>query len=269
MSKRPFVMLATILSCVACGDAGGSVDPAEATPANAERQIATINSSDHELFARLARTFAASQMLSDGSKIYFTVPKPYGSWLCRVDRVHLPPWIVSGRSKTKGEFFKDDLEVTRQYAAWRSPQEESKTDRDKACREFQNFDQAFYADENGDPSRYIFLLDNLLNNLTYKQFRYNINCIDSRHERSDRKISCDPKELLKDVSIYVGFNGSTASATEVDGGKIHRDTIMFDRGYEDRHPVLLSIQFESFQTYGEQSSSEANITSVQIRMEAL
>lgn len=269
MSKKPFVILATILLCAACGDAGASVDPAEATPANVERQIATTNSSDHELFARLANTFAASQILADGGIIYFTVPKPYGSWLCRVDRVHLPPWIVSGRSKTKGEFFKDDLEVIRQYAAWRSPQEKSKKDRDQACREFQDFDKTFYVDENGDPSRYIFLIDQLLTDLTHNKSKYTLNCIDSRHTILNRKIACNPKELLKGISIYVGFSGSTASATEVDGGKIHRDTISFDRGYEGGHPVLLSIQFESFQTYGEQSSSEANITSVQIRMEAL
>lgn len=269
MPKKPFVMLATVFACAACGDAGGSVDPAEATPANIERRIATINSSDQELFARLAGTFAASQMLADGAKIFFTVPKPYGSWLCRVDRVHVPPWIVSGRPKTKGEFFKDDLKVTRQYAAWRSPQEKSEKDRDQACREFQNFDNAFYADENGDPSRYIFLLDQLLTDLTHSKLRYSMNCTDLRDASPNRQIACDPKELLKGVSIYTSFSGSTASATEVEGGKIHRDTILFDRGYEHGHPVLLSIEFESFQIYGEQSSAEANIKSVAIRMEAL
>lgn len=264
MSKKPFAMLATILSCHACGDAGGSLDPAEVAPANVEREIATIGSSDHELFARLAGTFAASQMLDDGAKIYFTAPKPYGSWLCRVDRVHLPPWIVSGRPKTKGEFFKDDLDVIRQYAAWRSPQEKSEKDRDQACREFKNFDKAFYADENGDPSRYIFLLDRLLTDLTYKKIKYNLHCTDPLDANSTRQIACNPKKLLEGVSIYTRFSGFTASATEVDGGKIHRDTLLFDRGYEHGHPVSLSIDFESFQNYGEQSSSEANIKSVAI-----
>jgi hypothetical protein len=269
MSKKPFVMLATILPCVACEDASGSVDPEGATPAYVERQIATVSSSDQEIFGRLAGTYAASQMLADGAKIYFTAPKPYGSWLCRVDRVHVPPWIVSGRPKTKGEFFEDDLQVTRLYAAWRSPQEKSKKDRDQACQEFQKFDDTFYSDNNGEPSRYIYLLDQLLKDITRSKSIYNLNCTDLRDASHKIEVACDPKKLLKDLSIYTSFSGSTASSKEIEGGKIHRDTIFFDRGYEDGHPFLLSIEFESFQIYGKQSSSEASIKSVAISMEAL
>jgi hypothetical protein len=93
-----------------------------------------------------------------------------------------------------------------------------------------------------------------------------VHCHRNRH---DKPIACDPKEVLNGVSIYGSFNGSTGSATEVDGGKINRDTVWFDRGYEDDHPVSLSIDFESLQTYGEQSSSEADIRSVAIRIEVL
>jgi hypothetical protein len=266
MAKRSFLILATLLSCVACGDAAGGADPATN---NLKRDIVPVSPADRELFSRLAGTFAASQMLADGSKIYFSVPKPYGSWLCRVDRVYLPPWIVSGRPKPKGKFFEDDLEVTTQYAAWRSPQEKPDKNRDQACQEFKNFDKAFYADENGDPSRYIFLIDQLLANLGNNRTKYNLTCNDSRDGNPNGQTACDPTEVLKDVSIYISFSGSTQSATEVDGGKIHRDTIFVDRGSEHGHPVSLSIKFESHQTYGEQSSSEADITSVAIRMEVL
>lgn len=271
MTKRTFMILAMFLSCVACGDVGGGVNPAaeseEATD-NHESEIAPVSSADRKLFARLADTFTASQMLADGSKIYFSVPKPYDTWLCRVDRVYLPPWIVSGRPKPNGKFFKDDLEIHREYAAWRSPQEKSEKDRDQACREFRNFDKTFSVDENGDPSRYIFLLDQLLADLRDNRTEYKLTCSDSRGDH-DRPIACDPKEELKDVSIYSSFSGSTESATEVDGGKIHRDTVWFIRGYEDDHLVSLFIGFESLQSYGEHSSSEADIRSVAIRIVVL
>jgi hypothetical protein len=269
MAKQPFLILATLLSCVACGDAGSGADPAIEAIDELEREILPISPADRELFSRLAGTFAASQMLADGSKIYFSVPKPYGSWLCRVDRVYLSRWIVSGRPKPKDKFFEDDLDVTTQYAAWRSPQDKSEKDRDQACQEFKNFDKTFYADENGDPSRYIFLLDQLLENLSNNRTKYKLTCNDLRDGNPNAQTVCDPKEVLKDVSIYSSFSGSTEAATEVDGGKIHRDTISLDRGTEHGHPVYLSIEIESQQAYGEQSSSEADITSVSIRMEVL
>jgi hypothetical protein len=272
MAKQPFLILATLLSCIACGGSGGGGDPAKGAKEasdNLLREIVPVGLADRELFSRLAGTFAASQMLADGSKIYFSVPKPYGSWLCRVDRVHLSRWIVSGRPKPKGKFFEDDLEVTRKYAAWRSPQEKSEKNRDQACQEFKNFDKTFSADEDGAPSRYIFLLDQFLANLKNNRTKYKMTCNDSRDGNHDRPTACDPTAVLKGISMYSSFSGSTESATEVDGGKIHRDTIWFERGYEHGHPVSLSMEFESLQTYGEQSQDEAEITLVAIRLEAL
>lgn len=274
--KNSLFLLPMLVFCCACESPEGRIDAAdlagsdEGASEDSEPDIEPVGPDDGDRFARLAGTFVASKPLTGGARVYFAQPKPYGSWLCRVDRVYLPEWIVTGRPKAEDKFWEDDLSVVTLYAAWRSPSDTVKMDRDEECRSFDNFDSLFSAKgESGNPSRYIYVLDQLLSALKDDQFNNKVTCIDRRHGgRAGTKV-CDPNEVLKGVSISSPFSGSTTSETEVGGGKIYEDAIYLDRGYDHGHPVMLSIEFESLQTYGEQSNSEADIKAVAISIDVL
>lgn len=258
-----FISSLLLLSFSGCDDQI-SQDPAASVISKRTSEVTLpIGPEDHAAFGRLAKTFVGSQQHPSGTKTYYTEPKPYGSWLCRVDSVSLPEWIATGRSKQKSEFWKDDLKIEHQFAAWRSPRDESAGSRDDACKSFRRFDELFFADGIDGPARYIFLLDQLLGDLSDDQVPYGISCTDGRLHGSKAN-ECDPKQILQDITIYSSFSGETLDSPEVEDGRLWKDSLQFYLGHEHGHPVILSISFDSKQTYGKQSNSEADILAAKI-----
>lgn len=222
---------------------------------------------DRARFGRLADTFVAKRQLYGGAVAYYTQPKPYGSWLCRVDVVTLPGWIAAGRSKPESEFWEDDLDVRRFYGAWRSPRENETANRMEACRGFRRFEGLFLAEGSTSPERYIYLLDQLLLDLANDGSAGKVTCLDKRKSQSG--VACNAKDLLGEVSIYTPFSAATRASREVAGGQIYSDSLSFDFGDVGDHPAMLTIEFESKQTFGKQSSAEADIESAKIVVEVL
>lgn len=254
-----------LFACSSCS--AKAPDEASAETTQGQRTSEAVSAEDEAAFARLGSTFVESKELNSGGKIFYAQPKPYGSWLCRIDVVSLPAWIINERQKTRSEYWQDDVEVRTEFAAWRSPSENAAIEREDACRQFRNFNSLFSADGVDGPERYIFLLDRLLRDLQGNQARYTTICNDKRP--MDGEVNCEPRQVLQDISIFSSFSAQTNASREVTGGRHWSDTLTFDLGRQDDHPVILTIDFEAVQTYGEQSMSEADIQSAKIEIEIL
>lgn len=226
-----------------------------------------LTQADHAAFGRLGKTLIASARRYEGAKVYYAQPKPYGRWICRVDVINLPGWIVEGRPKPEAKFWEDDLAVSTLYAAWRSPQEHQDADRMTACKDFRQFDRLFYADEGNNPERDIYVLDQLLRAIAKGSPAFKLTCIDKRETTEGRP--CDPAKVLRGITIQSPFSAASKGEREVSSGQIHSDTLRFDFGRKHGHPVDLAIEFESKQTYGKQSNSEGDIISARITLEVL
>ena len=235
-------------------------------PENRGKEADAVPENSGEILARLGKTFAASKRLPSGGILFFTRPKPYGDWLCRIDAIYTPPWIVEGRAKTESEFWDDDITVTRKYATWRSPRENQDKDRTQACRQLRNFDSMISTDDGLGAERFVFLLDKLQHDLKTGEVPYAVECVD---KRSDRDVACEPEQALRSVSIYSPFGGTTTDERESENSAIRTDRLSFPIAQENGHPVSLEILFEDEQHYGRQSVSEADILSAKISIEVL
>lgn len=259
-------VLAALLLAFACQCEQAAENRRDGAGSASANSVASVPENSEEIFARLGGSFIASERLPSGAVLFYAQPKPYSSWLCRIDVIQTPPWIVEGRAKTEGEFWDDDVTVTRMYAAWRSPREDQDKDRMQACREFRNFDGMFATDDDLGSERFVYLLDRLQHDLETGEVRYPIECVD---KRSDRDRACDPQQALQGVSIYSRFSGTTTAERESETSTVRTDSLTFPIGQDDGHPVALDILFESEQHYGRQSVSEADIRSVKISVEVL
>lgn len=240
-----------------------NAEQARAGAANFE----ALTQSDHAAFGRFGKTLIASAGRYEGAKVYYAQPKPYGGWICRVDVISLPGWIVEDRPKPEAKFWEDDIAVSTLYAAWRSPQVNPDADRMAACKDFRQFDRLFYAGEGNNPERDIYVLDQLLSAIAKGSPAFKLTCVDKRDAADGRP--CDPAKVLHGITIQSPFSAASKGERKVSGGQIHFDTLRFDFGREHGHPVELAIEFESKQTYGKQSNSEGDIISARITLEVL
>jgi hypothetical protein len=237
---RSLVLVAALMSLASCNSAPAMQAPKDTAPATP--------SSRAEIFARLGDTFVASKPYPTGAMALYTQPKPYAGWLCRVDRVTLPEWIVEGRPKTESEFFDDDIELDRLFGVWRSPSEGKEDDRDAACAKFRDFDNLFHEDAKGGESRFIFLLDRLLRDLAAGKTRYPIECIDRRGSRAGKP--CDAKAIASGLSIKRLGSGQTESERETADSFLRTDRLHFRIGDTHGHPVIVALLIDSEEKFG-------------------
>ena len=262
-----FFCTVAVALCASCKE-GAAVSPA--VPREFQPEIAHIDPTtegDREIFGRLANTFVASERTSSGGVPYFAQPKPYDEWLCRVDLIRLPAWIVTNRRKEGNEFWADDVTVDRAYAAWRSPSEPSSQNRDQACRDFRKFDSLFFAVDSDNPSRLIFLLDKLLRDISTEGARYPLICKDFRENSIGA--TCNPAEAFQGISIASQFTGRVLKYEADHQGTQQTEELLFDIPSDEDHPVILTLTLDSTRRFGEESNGEATIQSAKIAIEVL
>lgn len=130
-----------------------------------------------------------------GDIVFFVKPKPYSSFLCRVDAFQFAAKVVRGRTN-KGEYWADDLAIKRYYALWRLPDEpERGRSPGKECRAFRDFDRLITADgAEIDIERALTHLSRASTEARKGTVTFDLKCEDSR--TSQRK-ACDGMALLK------------------------------------------------------------------------
>jgi hypothetical protein len=253
-TARSLVLAIALTSLPGC-----DATPNEEATETAAQPVPTTPSSRAEIFGRLADTFVASETYPTGDMIFYAPPKAYGSWLCRVDKITVPEWIAHGRPKNEGEKWKDDIEVERYYAAWRSPAEGTDDNREAACAKFRDFDSLFSADGTDGPGRYIFLLDRLLRDLAMGKTSYPVECLDRRESRTGKP--CDAKVVASGLSIKRLSGGQTESERETENSSLRTDQLHFRVGDAHGHPVVFTLRIDSEQHFGRQSMDEGDIRS--------
>jgi hypothetical protein len=199
---------------------------------------------------------------------FFDQPKPYGSWLCRVNLYYVHPRIVAGKAARDKDFWDDDLEVRRLYGVWKRPTapDDPKLDRDAACARYDDFDHLFSEDDLLAAERGVYLLDVASQAARTGKPPFALTCVDQRRKYAGEP--CDGLPVLAAADLKKIRQVADTHERRDDEAAYRTDTIyMAQDGDIGGHPVTTAFVIQSVQRFGKNSVSEGDVVSVEVRRE--
>ena len=237
-------------------------------PARIERDSSSSSQLGAQILGKVGGLSVAHRRVNGQGVVFYDQPKPYGDWLCRVNRYFVPEKTLTGKTELPQDWWADDLAIEREYGIWRRPTlgRASDSARHKACQPYRDFDHLFSASESADPERAAFLLDSILTNLRSDELRIPITC--DRFTKDGTKASCDGAEILRSVSLDDLRRIETMAEREIDHGMLRTDRLGLEGGahLKSMHSVL-ELVVESEQRFGKDSASEGELRSVRVVVE--
>jgi hypothetical protein len=270
--KRPMMIVSALIAVLGAVTLFGILFGIRSLSAQSEQQKQNdtehLNTADlgAMLMARVGRNFVADSRKEWPAKHgvnFYAAPKPYGSWLCRVDVVSIAGKIVMSEVEGSANRWDDDIDIKTGYGTWTSPTNPSE-DRDKGCSEYREFNELFFVDEKIDPLRAAFLLDTLISDARQKATKYPIQCWDAVEDIRDKPKPCDGNATLAALALSHLGSAQSRSETEMSKSKMREDELFFRLDSKSEHPLVMTVNVTSEQHYGKQSSSEADIRAVTI-----
>lgn len=203
--------------------------------------------------------------LHDGPIEFYTVPKPYGETLCRVDVYTVAPKIVRGTILDKEEW-DNDLKVDTRYGLWRRPSATG-GDRYKACAAFRDFRHLITEGNLLSVARATYAMDTILDRARSGKVSFKLSCT-VMSLRLGKPISCDPLAILRALSLQDIYRTEMKSETEGEHSSVRHDEVLVA---SDRIAKILKmktfmtvINIEDEQHFGKQSIDEAEVRAVEI-----
>lgn len=196
---------------------------------------------------------------------FYDQPKPYGDWLCRVNRYFVPEKVLTGKMVQTQDWWDDNLAVEMEYGVWRKPSlgQASDAERHKACRAYRDFDHLFTATNLADPERGAFLLDRILMEFSANRLTVPVAC---EHDFGNGvKSRCDETKLLRSMRLNDLRRIVPVSESAIKNGirRIERLELAWTPPPGGHYP-LLELLVESEQVYGKQSVSEGELKSIRL-----
>lgn len=227
-----------------------------------------------ELLARAGHTFVASSpppVNRLAGRAFYTAPKPFGgSWLCRVDVLHIAPWIVWNYPKPADKTFDDDIEIRRMYGVNGRPDREvSDQDYEHSCDNFRDFDHLIFSGDGDSPNRAVFVLHNIITAIQAKTNSFKIECTDRRWGFDHPRL-CDGPKIVSELSLK-----SLNQTTNMSEAKSRDSTILIDALYfhldqnSGGHPQTMTLEVKSEQVVGKQSIEEPDVRAVHVYLDTL
>lgn len=215
-----------------------------------------------ETLGKIGNKLVAHRRTLGGGIVFYDQPKPYGSWLCRVNRYSVPEKTLTGLNVLPQDHWDDDLEMTREYGVWRKPSlgQGNDTDRDVACLAYRDFDHLFRAADSADPERAAFLLDRILTEFGSGKPTIPVTC---RYVSGAGESKCDGREVLRSLKLGDLGKIESVSEREVPNGAVHVDLLSVSYPIKDKL-TFTQLSVTSEQHYGTQSSAEGELKSVEV-----
>jgi len=224
------------------------------------------------LMARVGRNFVGDsrrQWPPDIGMTFYSEPKPYGSWLCRVDLVSVPPKIVQGTSDGS-DFYDDDIKVFTKYGLWRSPTgpDQSEEAQSAACRAFRKFGTMIYDSTEDSVLRSTYVADVILKQVRVGRPTFPVACVDRRLGSKGRP--CDGIQQLRKLLLTDLRGVSTISEKEGPHSYTRVDRLGFrgvrtGKGEEE----VVSLRVTDEQVVSRQSADEADVKSVVVELDTI
>lgn len=219
------------------------------------------------VLSKVSSHFVAHRREKGGGIVFYDQPKPYGDWLCRVNRYFVPEKTLTGKMALEQDWWADDLEVAREYGVWRRPTlgHLSDAERDRACHAYRNFDHLYTASNSGDPERAAYLMDRILTDLHANKLKVPVSC---EHVFGNGEIArCDGMTILRSMTLNDLSNIEPVSEHGLSNGMRRVDRLLLASELSGQHPTLRQLLVESEQRYGEQSAIEPELVSIRFVLE--
>lgn len=275
---RVLLLIVAFLTGAACGLVGGAMfgnvgwryplrgDKFEAVKAGSPvADLAGLSTSElgGELMRRVGQRFVHREgdSLEHGA-VFYDEPKAYGQWLCDTNRYRITAKIVFPQT-IHDRYWYDDLEMTQSFGVWRRPSQPIPPGltREAACAKFRDFERVFEQRGEGTASRAIYLLDHALDAARADRVKFQLSCTDSRAPFNGRR--CDGLAALKAMDLRHVRLVSNSTAQEGARSTARSDQIELDIP-ATKDPDRAWIVIRSVQRYGEHSSDEGDVVSVEI-----
>ena len=239
-------------------------------PSNPDTESASSAQLGAQVLGKVSSHFVAHRRDQNVGVAFYDQPKPYGDWLCRVNRYFVPEKTLTGKIVQPQDWWADDLAVEMEYGVWRKPGlgRANDAERHKACHAYRDFDHLFTAAKSGDPERAAFLLDRILTDFRANKLTVPISC---EHINGDgTKALCDENKILRSMTLNDLRSIESVSESEVNNGMRRVDRLgLAGAPPSASHYTLLELLVESEQRYGKQSASEGELRSIRLVIEEI
>jgi len=218
------------------------------------------------IMARVGKDFVAYRRSAGSGITFYDRPKPFDSWLCRVNAFYVPEKVLTGAIKRTQDRWEDNLSVETLYGVWKKPslgRAGPDSERHQACARFNDFDHLI--SERGELSidRGVYLFDRILSDAKSGGFPPNLSC--NRAVVTSSGISeqaCDATAFLRSLTLSDLARVERVS-NEVKAKRLVDQLWLRARGTDLRAIVITSDE----KPYDPRNIDDRDIRSVEITIE--